>query len=358
MLALRPNRVRLFLAVEVTALLLIGASVAPVARAAVPPPAWAALGDSYTSGPLIPNQITDPPGCLRSDHDYPHLAAAALGFSLSDVSCSGATVADMTRVQSTVGGPNPPQLSAVAPNDRVVTVSIGGNDIDFRGIIENCIAASPWGPTRVGTTCRAYYDRSGHDVIAAEIRALRPRTSIMLARIHAVAPNAAVFLIGYPSILPAEGSGCWPRVPLTAKDVPYLRLKELQLNGMLASVAAAHRVIFVNTYVPSEPHNACTAESVRWIEPIVPHAMAFPIHPNAAGEAGMAKLVEGAVGSTWRSTGGSSPPAVARFLRRWFRARRRRGPAWPAPPRADRPQPRIWLVRRGSRPATRRGDGR
>ena len=37
------------------------------------------LGDSYAAGPLIPNQSLNPLGCLRSDHNYAHLAAAQLG---------------------------------------------------------------------------------------------------------------------------------------------------------------------------------------------------------------------------------------------------------------------------------------
>jgi hypothetical protein len=305
MLRVRPNRVRMFLAAEVAALLLIGAGVAPVAqapaaraavvRAATPPPAWTALGDSYTSGPLIPNQLADPPGCFRSDHNYPHLAAAALGFTLTDASCSGAKVADMTGPQSTDAGTNPPQLLAVSASDEVVTLGIAGNDIDFTGIVENCIAATPWGPTRVGRTCKAYYDPSGHDLVAAEIAALQPRVQATLAQVHARAPQAKVFVVGYPAILPTAGLGCWPQMPLTVTDVPYLRLKELELNAMLAAAATAAQATFIDTYVPSEPHNACTPESARWVEPVLPGALAFPVHPNAAGEAGVAKVVQGAV---------------------------------------------------------------
>src|SRR5918998_3913984 len=73
-----------------SALLLIVVSVllaafATPASAARP---YTALGDSYTAGPLIPNQTGDPPGCLRSDRNYPHLVANALKLSLTDVSCS------------------------------------------------------------------------------------------------------------------------------------------------------------------------------------------------------------------------------------------------------------------------------
>ena len=203
-------------------------------RAAAPTPTgWAALGDSYTSGPLIPNQTVDPLGCLRSDHNYPHLAAVALGYSLSDISCSGAKVANLTQPQSTDLGTNPPQLSVVNTGDRVVTLGIGGNDIGFVSIIENCEALTPWGPTKVGLTCKAHYDAGGQDTIAAEIAALQPEVQAELVEIHTLAPHAQVFVVGYPAIMPPTGSGCWPQMPLTTTDVPYLRAKELQLNSML-----------------------------------------------------------------------------------------------------------------------------
>src|SRR3954451_25139943 len=70
---------------------------------------WAGLGDSYAAGPLIPSQQLDPLGCLRSDHNFVHLAAAQVGQSLADASCSGATTDDMTQSQNVNPGPNPPQ---------------------------------------------------------------------------------------------------------------------------------------------------------------------------------------------------------------------------------------------------------
>ena len=66
---------------------------------------WAGLGDSYAAGPLIPNQRLKPLGCLRSDHTFAHLTAAALGRSLADASCSGATTADPTAPQDVTPGP-------------------------------------------------------------------------------------------------------------------------------------------------------------------------------------------------------------------------------------------------------------
>src|SRR4051794_4596305 len=115
-------RLRAAAALSAVALLLTlgAASAAPAAQ-------WVGLGDSYAAGPLIPNQSLNPLGCLRSDHNYPHLAAAAVGKSQRDVSCSGATTEDMTAAQDVTPGPaNPPQLNALSTGTQTVSLSIGG----------------------------------------------------------------------------------------------------------------------------------------------------------------------------------------------------------------------------------------
>ena len=244
---------------------------------------------------MIPNQTLSPLGCLRSDHNYPHLTAAALGLALTDLSCSGATTADMTAPQQTSVGTNLPQRDAVTSADKVVTLQIGGNDIDFSGILENCAAGTPYGPTKVGWTCKSYYTAGGTDRISAAIQALDPRVTAVLGDIRRLAPKAQILLVGYPAILPATGNGCWPQMPFTYTDAPYLRAKELQLNSTLADVAAANGAQYVDTYRPTTSHNACTPEGTRWIEPFVPASPAAPVHPNAAGEAAMASLVTAAL---------------------------------------------------------------
>jgi lysophospholipase L1-like esterase len=216
------------------------------------------------------------------------VTATALRLALTDLSCSRATTADMTAPQQTNVGTNPPQEDAVAAADKVVTLGIGGNDIDFTGILENCAAATPYGPTKVGLTCKSYYTAGGTDHISAAIQALAPRIAAVLHDIHRLAPNAQVFLVGYPAILPPTGNGWWPRMPFTYADAPYLRAKETQLNSTLEQVAAANKATYVDTYTGSTSHNACTREGTRWIEPFVPASPAAPVHPNAAGEAAMA----------------------------------------------------------------------
>src|SRR6202000_2808210 len=120
----RPARGRAIalVAVVIAVFGVIGAAAANAAT-------YTALGDSYAAGPLIPNQQLNPLGCLRSDHNFAHLAAAQLGQSLADASGSGATTDDMTAPQDVTPGPaNPPQFNALTPTTKTVTLQIGGND--------------------------------------------------------------------------------------------------------------------------------------------------------------------------------------------------------------------------------------
>ena len=271
-------------------LALIVAVVAPAGGGeARPGDRYVALGDSYTAGPLIPSPVA-PLGCLKSNRNYPNLVNASLGgAAFTDISCSGAETEDMFAPQSVEGPDNPAQLSALSSSTTLVTIGIGGNDIGFSEIIENCATLNPF-----GTPCRDRYVRDGVDEISARIAATAPEVGAVLAEIEARSPSARVFVVGYPQILPDRGIGCWPRLPIVWGDVPYLRAKTKELNAMLRSAAASAGMGYVDTYIPSEGRSACASSGTRWVEPLVPVNPAAPVHPNARGMAGIAALVAAA----------------------------------------------------------------
>ncbi|HMJ02496.1 MAG TPA: SGNH/GDSL hydrolase family protein, partial [Conexibacter sp.] len=222
---------------------------------------YVALGDSYTAGPLIPDQSLSPLGCLRSDVNYPHLVRPSLEVAtFTDISCSGATTDDFTAPQSTSIGTNPPQFDALTADTRVVTVGIGGNDIGFSDIVLNCARLNPFDP------CRDDYVHDGIDEISQAIAATAPKIDAAIDGIQARSPNAKVHLVGYPVILPASGFGCWPSVPILPTDVFYLRAKEIELNGMLAARAAAGGAFYVDTYTSSVGHDVCRGTGTKWVE--------------------------------------------------------------------------------------------
>ncbi|MFG2301528.1 SGNH/GDSL hydrolase family protein [Actinacidiphila glaucinigra] len=246
--------------------------------------AYVALGDSYTSGPLIPDQVDA--NCARSNRNYPSLVAQRLrGTVLTDVSCGGATTAEMWKAQ----GSNPPQLDALSRRTSLVTLQIGGNDVGFGSIIRTCAGAAVSDPT--GNPCEKYYSAGGTDQLRAAVEATAPKIDAVLDAIHHRAPRARVVVVGYPALLPDSGVGCRPAVPFADGDFAYLRDTEKRLNAMLARRAKAAHATYVDTYTPTVGHDMCTAPGVRWIEPLTPAAPAAPAHPNALGEEAMAAAV-------------------------------------------------------------------
>jgi lysophospholipase L1-like esterase len=271
---------------------LVGIFVPATGQARTPPQSYVALGDSYTAGPVIPVQQPDPLGCLRSDHNYPHLVAAALSISnFRDASCSGAETEDMTAPQGVSPGPNPPQFDRLDPSTELVTVGIGGNDIGFSEIIENCFASTP-----TGHPCQDHYVVNGRDELSERIAATAPKVAAVVQGIHQRSPEARVFVVGYLAILPESGPGCWPQLPIAPDDVPYLRGIEKKLNAMLADQADANDARYVDAYTPSIGHDACQLPVFRWVEPIVPTTPAAPVHPNLFGMQGYAAAVLAQVG--------------------------------------------------------------
>jgi lysophospholipase L1-like esterase len=256
---------------------------------------YVSLGDSYTAGPLIPNLVGSPVGCARSNHNYPSLVAAAIGASVfKDVSCQGADTTSMAGPESVPLGTNPPEFSALTAGTSLVTVQIGGNDINFIDIVINCTARSFLDP--FGSPCKDHYTAGGTDQLAKAVAQTGPKVAAVLLGIHKRAPGARVLLVGYPVVLPVTGNGCWPRVPIAHGDVAYLRGIETKLNNMLASQAAGGGATYVDTYTASIGHDVCQSPANKWVEGLVPTSPGAPFHPNARGEKAMAKQVIAAVG--------------------------------------------------------------
>ena len=271
-------RVRVFAVVVVL--------VAVFAGAAEAAPRYTALGDSYAAGPLIPLPLP-PYGCLKSSNNYAHLAQARLAYAeFADPTCSGAETDDMTQPQNVSPGPNPPQLNSLSADTALVTLEIGGNDIGFSSIAEDCFSPTPY-----GSPCRDMYVRDGQDEISRRIAETAPKVDAVLDGIRARSPQARILVVNYSAIFPHTGDGCYPQMPVARGDVPYLRAKQEELNAMLADQAAANGAGLVDVYAASRGHDACAPPGVRWVEPYVPVNAAAPLHPNLFGMQAMADLV-------------------------------------------------------------------
>jgi len=277
-----------------TAVAAVGVVALAVALAAVPAGAavggtYVALGDSYTADPGVSGLAGGiSPLCLQSSADYPHLVGAAEGFSTTDVSCSGSTSADMTAAQ--YPGVQP-QLAALSASDTVVSVGIGGNDNDlFVGALVSCGILDVGDFLNIGAPCKAVFGSTFANAVAGDAATIAG----VIHGIHARAPRAAVFVVGYADILPQSGN-CYPTMPLTTGDTAYLNGVEKDLNAMLSTEAAANGATFVDTYTPSIGHDACKTGTARWVNPIVATNGGISVHPTPNGVAETTRLVEGAM---------------------------------------------------------------
>ncbi|MDX3387970.1 SGNH/GDSL hydrolase family protein [Streptomyces niveiscabiei] len=232
---------------------------------------YVALGDSCTAGPKIRGQTRDPAGCDRSDRNYPSYVVAGLGLKgtrFKDVSCSGATLDDLTGRQSTEDGTNAAQLTALSEQTRLVTIGVGGNDIGFSSMIKRCVGMGALHEL-VGSGKYISEDapcaRQYGDDVQQKIEAAGERLSGTLGQIRRRAPEARVYVVGYPAILPSDSAECGREIPLAPGDVSFLRKQEQRLNTELRGRAEAAGMKYVDTYTPSEGHDACSAEGARWM---------------------------------------------------------------------------------------------
>ena len=253
---------------------------------------YVALGDSYSAGPLIPT--TDlAGGCARSDHNYPSLVAARLQVRhVVDVTCSGATTRDLTHVQRPFGDARiPPQLRSVTRQADLVTLGIGGNDLDlFRTLVGTCTRLRTSDPG--GAPCARRLARSGPNLTSATAT-ISARVAASLAAIRRRAPHAVVLLVGYLRLVPDRGT-C-PQLPLAVGDYAEGRRFSQVLDRALGLAARRTQVRYVDMYAASRGHDICSADP--WVNGRTTNRLkALAYHPFAAGMRADTRRVLAALG--------------------------------------------------------------
>lgn len=247
---------------------------------------YVALGDSAAAGPLIPNQ--DPAlWCLRSDRDYPRVAAQLLGASLTDVTCSGAKTDDFAGRQF---GFVAPQYDALKPSTDLVSLTIGANDI---GLFQTALSCINLLPEPVGISCQDRYNAGGTDQLAKAVDAWAPEFGASLDEIKRRSPQAKVLVTGYGTYI--RPGGCYPRQPVWGRDGDYLQSVMNRISATARAEAVKRGATFVDFAAVTVGHDICAAPADRYLEGLIPTTVAAPLHPNAAGMAAFGKAVAQAV---------------------------------------------------------------
>lgn len=299
---------------------------------------YVALGDSYAAMGSASGRFEGPDFCARSQDNYPHQLAdmysginAKRGFT--DATCQGATTKhilsdrdhagedvpeqvqqakrsatpgsttenapastrenprEAASTSGTLAAASTPateqdviikQIDALEPDTDLITLSVGGNDINF-GPWSRCITGELNG--RGEADC----DPGLYDDTARALVDLPTRLDAIYAAIHDKAPDATIITTGYMPLLSLEDE-CERTADLPGGTLNWAAGLTMSMNALVRDAAARNGALFV-TPSNAEFHSVCAPPDQRWTDLTGEETDSFPAHPTPAGQHAMAEAI-------------------------------------------------------------------
>jgi lysophospholipase L1-like esterase len=229
---------------------------------------YVALGDSYAAGTGTFEYDPAFPVCDRSSAGYPGLWAAEHNPTSFDAeACSGATT-DTVRSE---------QLSHLDADTTLVTIQVGGNDVNFQQTAADCLFKD--GGFASDDDCKAAV-RTAKNIATTTLPAKLDAT---YTAIRSNAPNAKVVVVGYPHLYAAQDdSGVAADCSLGAAKRWYFNEGADDLSDVVANRAAAAGFTYIDPRPAFDGHGACTS-SGAWVNDIDFSHLDESLHPNVEG---------------------------------------------------------------------------
>lgn len=219
-------------------------------------PEYVALGDSYSAGTGIGSYYTNG-NEFRSTQAYAWLLARRFGLRLSHQATNGATTEDI----------NARQLTGLGPDTEYVTLTAGGNDLEFSHILE----ASLNGDATQQILAKKDEVDSGE---------FEEKLDKLYAEVRQRAPNATVVVGTYPHLFDDQTGINNAPMPggklVSAEEVRALRETNDAMAAAIARSAAKYGFEVADVRDDFEGHST---EDVgrRWVNPLV-------VRPDQSGE--------------------------------------------------------------------------
>ncbi len=244
-------------------------------------PVYVALGSSFAAGAgLGPLERGSPILCARSVNGYPQQLARRRQIKIIDMSCGGAVARHLLQGGQFFQGP---QERTITTETRLVTITVGGNDVDY--VSDLSLLAARRTDTLFGRLVRLVWN-GPRDPISRHYDRLDATLSATLRAVHAAAPAATVVLATYPAILPR--SGTCARLGIDAAEADRMRRVGDTVAGITRSVARRGGAVLVDMHVVGAAHDACAA--IPWTRGWTNGGIA-PFHPTIAGATATANAI-------------------------------------------------------------------
>jgi len=265
------------------------AALAPaLAGAAAPQVSYVALGDSYSAGEGNGPFDGSCHRALRSDSAYPRILPGLVGYLAppSFHACTGAVSADVWRRRQPDRGAQRVQTAYVNRSTRLVTLTIGGNDLHFSSIVAECL---------LPTDCT---ESDLADEVRAGLATIGPKLVNTYEQVRArMDPAGHLVVAGYPHLfVSGPDSDCKPFI--SNREAAWIDSLVDSGNARIAAAVSAARqqsgnVSYVNVVGDFAGHELCTAD--QWLYGLHadfdegPTLIKGSYHPTRAGQHAYAK---------------------------------------------------------------------
>jgi hypothetical protein len=283
----------------------------------------ATIGDSFSSGigALKEGEDYEHAICSRSPSAYGNLLSGDFNLNLrmpkmAFAACAGAKSAEIESLQ----------INSIPANAKSVFLTAGGNDAEFVRLGGLCVFAN---------CATVVYESEFDGYLTSLPQKLEDLYQAVLDR----APQATVYVLGYPHILPLEdctdaGSGGWwtalqamqvafpvgfaeaakqvglsqseataaaagSNISITNDEAIFVNTFENQLNLVVSDAVDEvddERLVFVSTTQPGSPlagHQLCSSEP--YFNGVDPLKLGDTFHPNVAGQEAMYQVAREAL---------------------------------------------------------------
>jgi lysophospholipase L1-like esterase len=243
--------------------------------------AFLGMGDSYISGEGIgvyqEGTDTDDNKCHLSPQSYPNLIGRQYFDSFASVACSGAKTIDVDGLSAEYGGQtknkiklssrNPDLeeiLAAFSPgyaqqrqfinryHPKTALISIGGNDVDFAGMVKSCVVPEPANPICYST----------HQERKQKAREIYEAFDKLVNTYNNILNNGTenLYVVGYPEVAKENGN-CGVNVHLSNDEIIFSNELIHYLNQTIEAAANRAGARYVDIEHALDGHRLCEASN-------------------------------------------------------------------------------------------------
>jgi lysophospholipase L1-like esterase len=172
-------------------------------------------------------------------------------------------------------------LDAVSPNTKLVTITVGGNDVHYGGLFTAWACANQPSQTPLVVRPLGWCKVPEWDKVEAGFQALPDHLRQIVAEIHRRAPEAHILFVDYATIFPDTGTCA--RLPLTAQQADSGRTIAYRLRSITEQIARETNSGLLKASEVTHGHDVCSADPWVYGYEFPTHFLEFgpaPFHPN------------------------------------------------------------------------------